>query len=209
MNRYRHALFFGFVCALPFLLLATIAFAQGDPAGGPPIVVPADPALSMQVAITEGGEPVIVTTNPLTPPDSGAQVGVFIAKLVLQYPWIAALIAFIGTNRVWAKLAQVAIRNWVASTPSKADDQFLDRVEQSWWYSALGFLVDYLTSIKLPPQKASKSNGGFPGGGAALGLVLCIGLMGCQSDPETRAFKTIASVQATVKTSMAAWADHV
>lgn len=173
-------------------------------------------APDVSVAIDDGGNPVVIPGNPITPPDLSAQVAVFLGGLVVAHPWIALVLAFMGSMRFWAKPASLALHKYVASTASTADDQLLERVERSVWYTAFWFVVDWLTSIKLParastPARTEEVRHAAPGTLLAAAFCLTVASLagGCAGTPEGRAFQTIASVQATVKTGLDAWSDHV
>lgn len=170
-------------------------------------------APDVSVAIDDGGNPVVIPGNPIAPPDLSAQVAVFLGNLVVAHPWIALVLAFMGTMRFWAKPASLALHKYVESTASTADDQLLARVERSVWYTAFWFVVDWLTSIKLPARASTAARTDevrHAAPGTLLSLALVLGVAaGCAGTPEGRAFQTIASIQATVSTSLNAWADHV
>ncbi|MCW5559064.1 MAG: hypothetical protein KIT22_14695 [Verrucomicrobiae bacterium] len=193
------------LAVIPFGLIGVIAFAQDAPHSAPTNYEAGPPAF--QIALTEAGEPVIIPGDPITPPDASGQLAIFLAKLAIQYPWLALVITFIGGMRLWAKPTQLLIRKFVQSTPTPVDDQILEKVERSWWWEALGFVMDLIASIKLP---AKKPDANTTQNTAALAVILCLGLaVGCKSNPETIAFKTISSLKETVKVTLAAWSDHV
>lgn len=75
----------------------------------------------------------------------------FILMLAQKQPWVLAVLAFMGTLRAINKPLFAFARALVASTKSKKDDEFLDKVEQSKAKKYLDFVLDWLFSIKISP----------------------------------------------------------
>ncbi len=73
----------------------------------------------------------------------------FILGLAASYPIITTILAIMGVVRVVMKPVMSIIRMVVKATPSKADDKKLNEVERSWWWKAILYILDLLTSIKL------------------------------------------------------------
>ena len=76
-----------------------------------------------------------------------------IIELIAQYPQVAVVLAAIGTFRVIFKPIMEALDKIVISTETKKDDDLLNKVKENKIYKVIVFLVDYLSSIKLPQQK--------------------------------------------------------
>lgn len=63
------------------------------------------------------------------------------------------LVTLVGTFRLIDKPLMVLLHTIVAATPSKKDDEQLQKVLASPAYKAFRFFVDYLLSLKLPKEK--------------------------------------------------------
>lgn len=69
-----------------------------------------------------------------------------------QFGPVAQFIAFLGTARLFLKPFQPlekAIKEVIAGTPSKKDDELLEQAEQSKLYKSIKFFIDWMLSIKL------------------------------------------------------------
>lgn len=71
--------------------------------------------------------------------------------------FLAALAAFVGTVRLFAKFIQTPLQNFLTAaiarvndSPEKDDDQLLHNLFAAPWYRLLAFTLDYLLSLKLP-----------------------------------------------------------
>jgi hypothetical protein len=76
-----------------------------------------------------------------------------LVELVAKYPVIASIIGVVGVFRLVFKPAVSFARTVVTATPTKKDDEVMDKVEASGVYKGIVWVVDYLTSIKLPGAK--------------------------------------------------------
>jgi hypothetical protein len=65
-------------------------------------------------------------------------------------PTMLVVFAVIGIFRAIFKPLMALIAAIVAVTPSKSDDELLAKVEGNKWYAMFVWLIDYLTSVKLP-----------------------------------------------------------
>ena len=90
-----------------------------------------------------------VAATPSSPADpaAGASLSHF----------FAALAAFVGTVRLFAKFIQSPLQNFLTAaiarvndSPEKDDDQLLHNLFAAPWYRLLAFTLDYLLSLKLP-----------------------------------------------------------
>jgi hypothetical protein len=70
-------------------------------------------------------------------------------QLVDKYPAISSVIFVIGTLRVINKPLFSLARAVVGVTPSKKDDEYLDKVEQSKVYKTVLYLFDWFASVKI------------------------------------------------------------
>lgn len=145
-------------------------------------------------------------SNPVDP--LTAQV----ISLAVEYPWVVGVLALMGALRVIFKPGMVLIRVFVKSTPSPADDLFLDRVEQHPLFGAFGWILDLLASIKLDTVRAAlqsrQSRAALLVPAVLTGVLLQFSL-GCALKPEAVAYKTVAGCNVAVKTALTAWTDHV
>lgn len=78
-------------------------------------------------------------------------------KLSQVHPYVATLIAIMGSARVWAKPLFSFIHWIIDLTPSGADNAVFDRLV-AWFHTPLGskvaYLLDWAFSIKIiPPAK--------------------------------------------------------
>jgi hypothetical protein len=78
----------------------------------------------------------------------------YIEMLLGQHGEIARVVAmvvfYMGAARVVFKPLMSLIHAVVSVTPSKSDDEALEKVEKSRLWSIGAFIVDYLFSLKLP-----------------------------------------------------------
>lgn len=73
----------------------------------------------------------------------------FILSLVQKYPLFASVLLIMGSLRAIFKPLLAVARAYVGSTPSKSDDEALNKVEASKLYKTVAFILDYVASIKL------------------------------------------------------------
>ena len=67
-----------------------------------------------------------------------------------KYGWVVQVITIIGAARVVMKPLVETIKAVTASTKSTKDDEVVAKVEASSIYKGIVFVLDWLTSIKLP-----------------------------------------------------------
>lgn len=84
---------------------------------------------------------------------AGAVAQPFIVGFAERHPWLVTALAVIATLRLVFKPLMSAAHVFVRSTPGTADDAMLDRVEHSTAFRIFAWLLDYLGSIKVGPQK--------------------------------------------------------
>lgn len=84
------------------------------------------------------------------------QVLQFLAPLIEayggQFGWAVALVAWVGSFRLFFKPIMAAIQSAVTESESKKDDEILAKVQGNVIYKGLIFLVDLLASIKIKPK---------------------------------------------------------
>lgn len=78
----------------------------------------------------------------------------FIVTMAQKYTWLVTLLAIVGTLRLVFKPLVSAAHVFVQSTPSTSDDEALAKVEASRAFKVFAWLLNYLGSIKVGPQKA-------------------------------------------------------
>lgn len=69
-----------------------------------------------------------------------------------QYPWLFVTVTVMGSFRLFFKPVMTIVQNVILLTPSKADDEFFQKMLDSKVYKAVAFLVDWFASIKLPKK---------------------------------------------------------
>lgn len=127
---------FRFFCLLAAAFTALLACILG--------CVPAH----AQTAAADGSA---ITTAAL---DTAATVAEpFIVTLAQKYPWLISALAVIATLRLVFKPIMGAVHAYVQSTASTSDDETLAKVETSRTFKVIAWLLDYLGSIKVGPQK--------------------------------------------------------
>jgi hypothetical protein len=87
------------------------------------------------------------------------QIQPLIDLLSAKYGWLAAVLSAMGTARVFAKPFSLALQSllgrvfrFVHDTEEAEDDEFIAAMLRKPWYRAIVFVVDYLTSVKLPTE---------------------------------------------------------
>lgn len=76
----------------------------------------------------------------------------FLISQAVSHPWIATAFMVIGVARTINKPMFALFHKFAEATPSKKDDEVLQKVEGSKIYSYICFLLDYSLSIKIGPQ---------------------------------------------------------
>jgi len=69
--------------------------------------------------------------------------------LVAKYPVIASILSILGLIRLIVKPIMEIIKAYVAYTPNKEDDSFVNKVIASPVYNKFLFVLDWLFSIKI------------------------------------------------------------
>lgn len=158
MNKIR-SLLLPLVCCLAL----GVAIAATVPAKASPV-----PVLLAQV--TPETPAVVDPTINQPGPDAATVKAVenflpgVLTGLIAKFPWLASVILFMGSMRMWAKPVFAGLHALVAMTPTKTDDgywqkftTFLQSPAGAW----LHWLLDYVCSIKLvPPPKPVETKPG-------------------------------------------------
>jgi len=84
---------------------------------------------------------------------AGAVAQPFIVSFAQSHPWLLSLLAIVATLRLVFKPIMSAVGAYVKSTASTGDDAMLEKVEHSAAFKVAAWLLDYLGSIKVGPQK--------------------------------------------------------
>lgn len=74
-------------------------------------------------------------------------------ELVGKYPSVVMVFTVVGVLRAVFKPIMAVAEKYVEATPTISDDELLGKVKASAIYKGIAWLVDYVSSIKLPGQK--------------------------------------------------------
>ena len=80
----------------------------------------------------------------------------FIIELIQKHPHLGSLAAIVGGLRITMKPIMLAVRAVVKVTPTKRDDELLEKFEESKWWAAFQWVVNWLGSVELPPRFKKK-----------------------------------------------------
>ncbi len=84
------------------------------------------------------------------------QILALLEPLLLAYSGklgkVMQILVFIGSFRVFLKPVVCLARTYVDFSPSKKDNEVLDKVMESKWYKAVSYLLDWFSSLKLPQK---------------------------------------------------------
>ena len=116
-------------------------------------------AVSAPVAHAQATTPDLSAAAPAAGSDAIAS---FIGAFAGSHPWLVTLASIVGALRLVFKPIVTGVEAYVRSTPSTADDQFIDKVEHSSAFKAVAWCLDYFGSIKLGPQFTAKPKGENP-----------------------------------------------
>lgn len=144
-NKVHPIRFLAAVIAIAFVVMSALFVAQSAHAQPPiPAVNPLTPAAPETA-------PAVSQPNP--PPDVA---GSFIGGLAGAHPWFVTLAAIMGAFRLIFKPIVSAAESYVRSTPSTADDAFVEKVEHSAAFKSFAWCLDWIGSIKIGPQFTAK-----------------------------------------------------
>lgn len=127
-----------FLAALFSALLALVLVAV------PNVNAQADSSLNSQLS----------SLNSAAVETAAAVAQPFIVGFAQKHPWLLTVLAAIATLRLVFKPIMSAVEAYVKSTPSTGDDEFVARARHSPAFKAFAWLLDYLGSIKVGPQRA-------------------------------------------------------
>lgn len=80
-------------------------------------------------------------------------VSLILANLVATHPKLMILITVVGTARLVFKPIISGIDAVVAATPTKADDEVVEKAKSSKVFKVIAAVMNYLLSLKLPGEK--------------------------------------------------------
>ena len=72
-----------------------------------------------------------------------------VKQLAASNPHIAGVLMAIGTARLFMK----PIREIIRLTPTKVDDEILEKLEKTRWWKMASWGLDWLVSVPLPRKK--------------------------------------------------------
>lgn len=81
------------------------------------------------------------------------QVVTFILGLAQGYPITASILMVVGALKLLMTPIMKAIDAYVYITPTQTDNELWKKVKESKYFTAFLFILDLLTSIKLPLKK--------------------------------------------------------
>ena len=67
-----------------------------------------------------------------------------------QFGIVVQIVGIVGTLRLIMKPIVSGVQGVVAATPSKSDDEAVNKVLESKIYKAVTFVLDWIASIKFP-----------------------------------------------------------
>lgn len=76
----------------------------------------------------------------------------FLTPILSSHPILVSILSVIGILRAINKPLFALLHAYVLSTPTPKDDSILDAVEKSPITKAVLFVLDWTTSIKIPPK---------------------------------------------------------
>jgi predicted neutral ceramidase superfamily lipid hydrolase len=132
---------------LPFLLGA-LAFVFGLGLLGCAPTAHAQEAVATLPNLDAAGNAIVSVASAAATP--------FIVSFAQEHPWLVTLLAAIATLRLVFKPIISVAEAYVRSTPSTADDAWLNRAQHSKAFKIAAWLLDYLGSIKVGPQFTAK-----------------------------------------------------
>lgn len=107
----------------------------------------------------EAVAPVTEAAADASATDAAGPVG-FVNKLIDQLqtkaPWLAAILFIMAGLRAAMKPLMEAFYAYVKATPTPADDEFYERVQNSKALKIVSKVLDYVASIKIVHPKAGK-----------------------------------------------------
>ncbi len=82
-----------------------------------------------------------------------------IMEIVDKHPWFAHMLMIMGGLRLALKPIFTALESYIASTPSKSDDERWERIKSNKMFGIIIWFLDYFASVKLDKiPKAIRKN---------------------------------------------------
>lgn len=99
-----------------------------------------------------------VPVVPVLPADAQNFILDLLGRLMVSHPWVATLVAVLGSMRLWAKPLFSLIHTIVDATPSKTDDGLWATAYAFFTVNPVGkfiaYALDWFASVKItPPAK--------------------------------------------------------
>lgn len=168
-----------------------------------------------------GGDPaipgpdVLGSPAPVAPPAGVAAAPAWVLNLFAQHAWLATLALVVGLIRPFGKGFSTFVHTVVRGTPTKWDDDLLERIESSAWLKWALVALDYVASIKLVHPDASLNGpvATLPSRVPLALLLAAAGMMiGCSSVKQTAKWTetdptTGITVQRELQTAVMGWGD--
>jgi len=76
-----------------------------------------------------------------------------LVEMIAKYPVVMSIVVIVGSLRLLIKPVFEFLIKVADSTETQKDNELLQKVMNSKGYSVVVFLVDYLSSVKLPVKK--------------------------------------------------------
>jgi hypothetical protein len=76
-------------------------------------------------------------------------IGPMIQAYAVKYPLIITILAGMGLFRTFLKPLLAFLKEFVLVTPSKKDDELIEKVEQSKVAKTILFILDWILSLKI------------------------------------------------------------
>lgn len=73
--------------------------------------------------------------------------------LIQQYPVLSSIVMTIGSLRLVMKPVVSAVLTYVENSPSVKDNEFIEKVKKNKYWKAAFWVLDYVSSVKLPSKK--------------------------------------------------------
>lgn len=93
--------------------------------------------------------------GPVLPVEAQNFILELLGKLMISHPWVATLVAVLGSMRLWAKPVFSLVHTIIDATPSKYDDGIWAALYAFFTVNPVGkflaYLLDWFASVKITP----------------------------------------------------------
>lgn len=76
-------------------------------------------------------------------------IDTIVNTLLFRNGFINGFISYIGLLRLFIKPLMSLFLHITQLTETKKDDELYNKVERSWWYNSIVFVLDWMTSLKI------------------------------------------------------------